>query len=725
MKYNRRVAFRSIAAVLAAFCEIAMPPSHLDFAEITPKSPPSMQSPRFLIAMVPFLFGMLAEPVFAQFGAPELQALQQLGCKVGQGLPPSTGAVGQGLLNTISILGNQAPGAETVPATYGSGLYQLRAFGPNGLSNSRSFMVTEEPWVLVAGNESEVNPTVIAPGTIWQDECPDRGRNYYRLKFEVDRKLELQSFALALDSRARLVMSLLNPEHVTIATVSATNDRDASLTLDLKANTEYSLMVHDHIFRGGGEYRYALKLVDVVATEKTPAELESIVDRWRAVALPKSSDARSQKYPVLWHPRSAMLRAPTDAPVVVHDESLFEGTKPMMVAWPTIVAGQWNTNDDIDHFDFECEAKTDVSVELVSQRVGELSDGQIVAFRLENAGQPNEVMHRLVENDDGPGVGNGEMRLGIKDPQLTFQTPDKGIYRLQVRSQQRLDRHSGAPKYALEIRKPNPGFALGAHMATPVRDLEQSRSTSPTLCAGGSLMVSVHALRFDNFADPIELNVNGLTDGFRGGSGVIARDQNLATLNIWSFGPETKERKEIANLEIKGTTEIGFKSLSAIATPLEVTWNSIDTFRSPISKTTDALKIVKTEATICPLTVELGPKDTDAKSPIRMDVIRGQPLNIPIRVTRRTGGEVAVTVRLRHNPAKTTAAEIKLEPKVDEGTLELQVPKDAPLGEFMLGALCEAAVTIPNTDPMAKEKTKGITLQLPTSNLRIRIGDAP
>jgi hypothetical protein len=570
-----------------------------------------------------------------------------------------------------------------------------------------------------------VNPTVIAPGSIWQDECPERGRNYYRLRFEVDRKLELRSFALVLDSRARLVMSLFNPDHVTIATCSATNDRDAFLTLDLKANTDYLLMVHDHIFRGGSDYRYALKLVDVPSGESSPAESDNIVDRWRRVTISRPTDTRSLSYPILWHPCEAMLRLPTEAPVVNHDESLFEGTKPLPVAWPAIVAGNWNANDDIDNFDIDCEAKTDVSVELVSQRLGELSDGLITAFRIENAGQPNEVLHKLVENDDGPGVGNGEMRFGIKDPMFTFQTTDKGIYRLQVRSQQRLDRTSRAPKYALEIRKPNPGFALAAHFATPVRDLEQSRSTSPTLCAGGALMVSVHALKFDNFAEPIELNVNGLPDGFRGGSGVMARDQNLASLSIWSFGPESKERKDIANLEIKGSTEIGSRSISAIAVPLEVTWNSIDTFRSPISKRTDALRLVKTEASICPMTIELGPKDVDSKHPIRMDVIRGQPLKIPVRVTRRAGGEVAVTIRLHHNPTKTTAAEIKLEPTVAEGILDLQVPKEAPLGEFMLGALCEAAVTIPNPDPMAKEKTKGLTLQLPTSNLRIRIGDAP
>jgi hypothetical protein len=84
-----------------------------------------------------------------------------------------------------------------------------------------------------------------------------------------------------------------------------------------------------------------------------------------------------------------------------------------------------------------------------------------------------------------------------------------------------------------------------------------------------------------------------------------------------------------------------------------------------------------------------------------------------------------ITVRLHHSPTKTTAAEIKIEPKASEGVLDLQIPKDAPIGEFLFGALCESAVSVPNTDPAAKDKTKSITLQLPSSSIRVRIGDAP
>ncbi len=687
-----------------------------------------MRSLPVLNAISLALVGVLSSACLAQFGAPELQALQQLGCKTGQTLPPISGSVGQGLAGTSMDFKHQGLPSEMIPPDAEPGLYQIRAFGPNGLSNSRNFMVTSEPWVVVSGNESEVNPVAIAPGTIWQDECPERGRNYYRLKFEHDQKLQLQSFAYALDSRARLVLSLLNPDHVTIATSSATNDRDACLVFDFKANTEYTLVVYDHLFRGGSDYRYALKLSNSASSD---ADKLSIVDRWRHIATSLRNGTSGFHQPLtssqLWHPRCGMLRPPSEAPTVVHDEALHAGTTSMLVTWPTLVFGEWNTNDDVDLFDFECEAKADVSVEMVSQRLGELSDGLIVVFRVENPGQANEKLHQLVENDDGPAVGNGEMRFAIKDPMFVFQAPEKGIYRLQVRSQQRLDRSSPIPQYAIEIRKPNPGFVLGAHVANPTLTPDQARTVSPTMGAGGSIMFTVHALRFDNFNEPIELSITGLPNGFRGGAGVMARDQNLATLNVWNSGTTvtSSERKEIEKLEIIGSVEIGQQSITVTATPLEVTWNAVDTYRSPIAKVALSLNLSKANSVVCPLTVELGPKDLDARSPIRMDVLRGQSLKIPVRVTRRTGGEGVITVRLHHGPLKITSAEIKIDSKATDGVLELQVPKDAPLGEFMFGALCESAVSIPNPDPTAKEKTKSITLQLPSSNLRVRIGDAP
>ena len=123
--------------------------------------------------------------------------------------------------------------------------------------------------------------------------------------------------------------------------------------------------------------------------------------------------------------------------------------------------------------------------------------------------------------------------------------------------------------------------------------------------------------------------------------------------------------------------------------------------------------------------MELGALGEMPMDPIAIDAVRGQPIKIPVRIARRPGGESPVTVRLHHTATKTTAAEIKLEPNVADGTLDVQIPKDAPLGEYLFGTLCEVLVTVPNPDPMAAEKSLKHTLQIPSSNVRLRIGDAP
>ena len=104
-----------------------------------------MRSLANLIAISLALVGVLSTASFAQFGAPELQALQQLGCKTGQTLQPISGSVGQALAGTSMDFEHQGLPSEMIPPDAEPGLYQIRAFGPNGLSNSRNFMVTNEP----------------------------------------------------------------------------------------------------------------------------------------------------------------------------------------------------------------------------------------------------------------------------------------------------------------------------------------------------------------------------------------------------------------------------------------------------------------------------------------------------------------------------------------------------------------------------------------------------
>jgi len=109
------------------------------------KSIKPMRSQLALITIPISIIWTLVAAAFAQHGAPELQALQQLGCKSGQALLPISGSVGQALAGTSMDLKHHGLAPESIPPDAEPGLYQIRAYGPNGLSNSRNLMVTRIP----------------------------------------------------------------------------------------------------------------------------------------------------------------------------------------------------------------------------------------------------------------------------------------------------------------------------------------------------------------------------------------------------------------------------------------------------------------------------------------------------------------------------------------------------------------------------------------------------
>ncbi|MEQ1830138.1 MAG: hypothetical protein ABL921_29525, partial [Pirellula sp.] len=638
------------------------------------------------------------------------------------------------------LLSGKAPVDSKIPADATPGIVSLRAKNEFGLSNSRNFLVTSEPWSIVAGNETESNAFPMTSGQYFQDECPDRGRNFYRIRFERDTQIEIHSYARSLDSRARLNMLIqlsASPQSSqSIATANSTIDRDATLIANLKANTDYTLVVSDHLFRGGPEYRYAIFMKSIDGQSTLQADPLRASDAWTSIcdmlAKLRTPNGEAVFDPRFVHQRNSMLRPPSvDGNPVIHTEQISNNDQALAVTWPVKIAGSFDSNDDVDAFDFECDKEANVVIEIVSQRVGELTDCLLVIERIENKGQPNEKRTRIADNDDGPVIGNGEMRFLNKDSLISFRAPAQGTYRLIVRNQQRFDMRSRSPSYVVEIRQPNPGFLLSTHWAFPIRDLDQSRLTSNTISTGGVLMLTVHAIRYDGFSEPIDIRVEGLPADIVGGAGIIASDQSATTISLWhdtqkSAGPDVQD---IARLQVVGHANRSDKDKPTvvIATPLEVVWNQIDTFRSPLSKLSSSLLLNRSQARTCPLTIELGPKSTDlqSRSP-SLNAVRGQPLKVPVNVTRRPGGEASVvTLRLRQFPTKATAAEVKIEAKSNEGSLDLQIPKDAPLGEYMLSALCEAPVSVPNTDPAAKDKNVNLTLQLPSSSIRIKIGDAP
>jgi hypothetical protein len=119
------------------------------------------------------------------------------------------------------------------------------------------------------------------------------------------------------------------------------------------------------------------------------------------------------------------------------------------------------------------------------------------------------LAHLYYQNDDGgPGYG--------KDSLVHFTAPADGDYLVRIRDVRGMG--GSDYSYRLGIREPHPDFRLAAD------------PSHPNVPAGGSIPISVEALRMDDFDGPIHVKVEGLPAGLHANEGVIAPGQTGTTL---------------------------------------------------------------------------------------------------------------------------------------------------------------------------------------------------
>jgi hypothetical protein len=114
-------------------------------------------------------------------------------------------------------------------------------------------------------------------------------------------------------------------------------------------------------------------------------------------------------------------------------------------------------------------------------------------------------------NDDGgPGYG--------KDSLLHFTAPADGEYVVAIRDVQGLGGEQYA--YRLTARHPRPDFRLTVN------------PRNPNVPRGGTIPVTVTAVRMDGFDGPIDVSLNDLPAGFEASAGVIAAGQVSTTIAL-------------------------------------------------------------------------------------------------------------------------------------------------------------------------------------------------
>ncbi len=216
------------------------------------------------------------------------------------------------------------------------------------------------------------------------------------------------------------------------------------------------------------------------------------------------------------------------------------------------------------------------------------------------------VVRLYARNDDGgPGFG--------KDSFLTFTAPADGEYLARIKDVRNLGGQDYG--YRLNIRPPRPDFRLAVN------------PRNANVPAGGSIPVTVTALRLDGFEGKIDVKLEDLPAGFTGTPGVIQSGQVSTTL-LLSAAEDTK-LASAAPLKVAGTA------------------NSITRYADP----DDKLKLIA-----------LMPKaDILLKSETKVvELEPGGTAEVSVSLTRQNGFGGRVPVEVRNLPPRVRVLDVGL-----------------------------------------------------------------
>ncbi len=337
--------------------------------------------------------------------------------------------------------------------------------------------------------------------------------------------------------------------------------QDPVIYYEVPADGDYLLEIRDSIYRGREDFVYRITLGELPYLTgifpmggRAGARGPVRVSGWN---LPDAGLAQDPKVkagdtvPISVRSRAGVSNsvpfAVDSLPEVLAQVAANRREKAQRVKLPVIVNGRIEHPGDSQYFRFDGHAGEEIVSEVMARRLGSPLDS---VLRLTDASGKE-----LAFNDDFDDKGAG-LLTHQADSFISVKLPANGTYYLQLGDTQR---HGGAEyAYRLRIGPPRPDFEL------------RVAPSSINLRGGGTLPVTVYALRRDGFSGDIALQLKDAPAGFTLSGAVIPGGQDKVRLTLTAPRGQVNPRL----IQLEGHAEIpGRKSGAAevrhIAVPAE------------------------------------------------------------------------------------------------------------------------------------------------------------
>lgn len=636
-----------------------------------------------------------------------------------------------------------------VAADVPPGIYEVRAAGYFGVTNARRFAVNsrEETFEKEPNNDPAAAQEP-ALGSIVNGACDAQNFDCYRIAAKKGQRYIVEAQALRLDSRAQVVLTLVDPSGRELRRIVGTRSRDPLLDFTPEADGPYIVKANDLLYRGGDEYVYRLAIgtgpwidfvdppvlkpgadnavtvygrnlpggaaAEGVEIDGRPIEkLAVTIKAPTAVELPIQTLLRpgdSSADLVSWSlPGSNPVRLLlADQAPTADAEPNDANDKAQAIPVPGLIVGRFNPRGDRDWYTFDAKKGEKLWIEVVSQRLGLSVDPQVVIQ------QVGEAAKDLQEIDDlanpMPAMRNNiekKYRAHSDDPAILFTVPADGKYRLLVRDL--FGAAQGDPRlfYVLSIRTPKPDFRL---LAIPVEANPADGKLSQEICIvrrGGSDKLRIIAYRRDGFDDPILIEAEDLPPGLSARPSLIGPAETSCDL-VLKAAPDAPV--------FAGTVRIMGRSgeMRRPARSAEVLWNVADMQKEPVlTRITESVGVAIDTHFVAPLALQVGSADAQRMA-------RGGKLKIPVKLVKNADAKdldkaqvkvVPSDLPGKGNQKPIVAKELTLSLAKPDGELELDITDKAPLGPLtfhLIGDVDVAYVRNPERVKRAQDEQKRI-----------------
>jgi hypothetical protein len=622
----------------------------------------------------------------------------------------------------------------TVPAEVPVGLYDIRAAGPKGVTNARTFAVDDLP----EATETEPNNTpsqatrlLKLPAIVNGRVNPAEDIDYFVFHGEPGQRLIIDLVANRIDATPAQAflfdgtLELTAPGGKVVGFNTDFNSVDPFLDVTLPEAGDYTLKVWDFTYRGSDVCVYRMRIgqapyVDYVfpaggqrgtkvevtyggrnlpggkpsalmAAGRPLDTLSGTVDVPKDAALPegplpvthfgRTADALTERISVnLSSPAgtsNSRIFMVGELPETFEKEGNDSPETANKLQWPCVVNGQAGKIGDRDYFELQAKKGQTLSLEVFAQRLGSPMDSNLALYAVSADGKSSLVAQNEDANLNIPGDIFFAPRTS--DSQLAYTAPADGTYRVLLRDLYGTNRGGPEFVYRLEIRAPEPDFRV-----VVVPDHRQGRNPDrQQVPQGGRMEWMIYAQR-RGYNGEIQVEARGLPPGVTMEPLVFGPNVSAAQV-VFYAAPETPPGT-FAPVTFIARGTAGERSLARQVQISAITGPSVNTptlqrlGRSAVVSVTDPVMVTATVAPAAP-TVAAGGK-------------------LPVKVTLKRRPDWKGAVELNPPsfgfPNGIGMADASVAPDQSEATVTLDLPKNLAPGRYTLTVNVSGQVQQPN-----------------------------